>query len=132
VLKRSHDNPRKSLGLLSDKMRGKFDRHDAFCHIIALRFHRSWRSQAADSSVKMGIAVNHNGHTPTATWRGSDPLTTPSRRLSRFIGDQPMDKALSKKASLGLHHSAGRKTTPLCFIHHDWFIESLAFHRTAV
>jgi len=124
MLKRSHDNPRKSLGKFSDKMHGKFDRQGGFCHIIALRFRRSQRSQAADSRTKMGIAVNHNGHTPTASSRGSEPLTTLSRHLSYFIGDQPMDKASSKRASYGLHLSVGGRNAPSRIIHQDWFITS--------
>lgn len=124
MLKRSHDNQRKSLGKFSDKKRGKFDQQGAFCHIIALRLRRTMRLQAPDSGVKKGMPTNQTGHTPTAISRGIEPLTTPSRHLSRFIGDQPMDKALSQKASLGLHFSAGRRNVPSRFVHHDWFIKS--------
>lgn len=124
MLKRSHDNPRKSLGILSDNLRGKFDRNAAFCHIIGLRLRRTMRLQTPDSGVKKGMPADQIGHTPTASQRGCEPLTTPSRHLSRIIGDQPMDKALTQKASLGLHFSAGRSNAPSRLVHHDWFIKS--------
>jgi len=119
LLKGSHDNPSESFGFIPTASGGAFDRHDAFCHIIALRFHRVMAAQASVSGAKSGQPVGQHGLAPKAARRGFEPQTSPSRHLSRFFGDQLMGKALLKDAPSCPHGGTGTEKIASRFTHHN-------------
>jgi hypothetical protein len=130
MLTKRNDNPIKTFKNLLVQVGIKFDRTHTFCHIIALRFRRFMAAPAPTTGANNGFHTARNGQSHQAVRRDFESQTSSSRRPSRFNRVQPMLRAFLHKASMT--HVKEKRGTPDTFWTSQYFIQSLAFHRTAV